>query len=85
VAPTGVCCALFEWSWYLEESSNSSYDFYLGKTVLLTTLIDYAVTTYGREHLPELVAGLSQHGSWQSLLPTVYDVSANEFEAGWRA
>jgi hypothetical protein len=48
-------------------------------------LIDYAVTTYGREQLPMLVAGLGHYDRWETLIPAVYGVSAAEFEAGWQA
>jgi hypothetical protein len=56
-----------------------------GQTVALATLIDYAVTTYGRERLPVLVAGLGRYNTWETLLPAVYGVSPDEFEAGWQA
>lgn len=55
-----------------------------GQKVALATLIAYAVATYGRETLPILVAGLSQHENWATLIPAVYGVSATEFEAGWQ-
>lgn len=58
---------------------------YPGQTVVLATLIDYAVATYGRERLPALVAGLGQYDCWETLLPAVYGVSPGEFEAGWQA
>ena len=48
-------------------------------------LVDYAVTTYGRDRLPALVQGLSQYGAWEALIPAVFGVSAEEFEAGWQA
>lgn len=48
-------------------------------------LIEYAVTTYGRERLPALVAGLGRYEGWKTLIPTVYGVSSAEFEAGWQA
>jgi hypothetical protein len=51
----------------------------------LATLIEYAVATYGREHLAALMAGLGQYESWDTLLPGVFGVSAAEFEAGWQA
>lgn len=54
-----------------------------GQTVLLATLIEYAMTTYGRERLPILIAALHQHKNWEALLPAVYGVSVAEFEAGW--
>ena len=56
-----------------------------GQTVLLATLVDYVVATYGREQLPALVAGLGQFSSWETLLASVYGVSVAEFEAGWQA
>jgi hypothetical protein len=55
-----------------------------GQAMVLATLIEYAVATYGRERLPMLVAGLSQYDSWETLLPAVFGVSAAAFEAGWR-
>jgi hypothetical protein len=56
-----------------------------GQTVALATLVEYAVATYGRERLPALVAGIGQHKSWDTPLPTVFGVSAPEFETGWQA
>jgi hypothetical protein len=55
------------------------------QTVALATLIEYAVTTYGRERLPALVAGIGQHKRWETLIPAVFSVSADEFETGWQA
>jgi hypothetical protein len=54
-------------------------------SIAVATLIEYAVATYGRERLPALVASLSQHNNWETLIPAVYGVSAAEFEAGWQA
>jgi hypothetical protein len=56
-----------------------------GRIVALTTLVDYAVATYGRERLPTLVAGLGQHANCDTLIPAVYGVSPAEFEVGWQA
>jgi hypothetical protein len=56
-----------------------------GVPVVLATLVEYAVATYGRERLPALVAGLGQYESWDTLVPAVFGVSAAEFEAGWQA
>lgn len=58
---------------------------YPGVTVVLVTLTEYIVTTYGREHLPALVAGLGQHKTWDTLIPAVFGVSSAEFAAGWQA
>ncbi|MEZ4731569.1 MAG: hypothetical protein R3E79_31000 [Caldilineaceae bacterium] len=56
-----------------------------GQTVALALLIEYAVTTYGKEQLPILLAGLGRYERWATLLPAVYGVSPAEFEAGWQA
>jgi hypothetical protein len=55
-----------------------------GQTVALATFIEYAVATYGRERLPELVAGLGQSDSWETLVPAVFGVSVAQFEEGWQ-
>jgi hypothetical protein len=55
------------------------------EAVMLATLIEYAAATYGRERLPVLVAGLVQYDNWETLLPAVFGVSPDEFEAGWQA
>ena len=54
------------------------------RIILAETLIDYAVTAYGREDL-RLIDGLRQHDTWESLIPAVFGVSAKEFESGWHA
>lgn len=69
---------------YLEEPDSLRLTRHPGHTVGLATLLEYAVATYGREHLPALLAGLGQYESWETLLPAVYGVSASEFEAGWQ-
>jgi hypothetical protein len=69
---------------YIEQSAHVSYGSHPGQTVALATLVEYAVSAYGRERLPALVAGLSQYESWETLLPAVYGVSPAEFEAGWQ-
>lgn len=56
-----------------------------GRKVALSTLIEYAVSTYGRERLALLVASLGQHQTWDTLLPAVFDVTAAEFEQGWQS
>jgi hypothetical protein len=69
---------------YSEEPNSLHRAPHPGQPVALATLIEYAVATYGREHLPALVAGLGQYDSWESLIPAVYGVSSAEFEAGWQ-
>lgn len=56
----------------------------LGKPIQMFTVVDYAVTAYGRERLPDLVAALGRHDRWETLVPAVYGVSLDEFERGWQ-
>lgn len=51
----------------------------------LTTVLDYAVATYGRKQLPVLVGALGEHERWETLIPAVFGVSMDEFESGWQA
>jgi hypothetical protein len=60
-------------------TADASYD-----TIGAETVIEYIVATYGRDHLPRLLAALGEHTDWQTLIPAVFDLSADEFEAGWR-
>lgn len=53
-------------------------------SVALATLLDYATHTYGRGRLPLLLHAPAVYGSWKSLIPAVFDVTAETFEAGWR-
>ena len=49
------------------------------------TVIDYVVDTYGRQRLPDLVVGFRTHSTWDSMIPAVFGISAQEFESGWQA
>jgi hypothetical protein len=53
-------------------------------TVLLSTVIEYVVQTYGLARVPILLAALSEHTTWHTLIPAVFHVSVEEFEKGWR-
>lgn len=55
-----------------------------GSSLLLASLLDYATETYGRGRIPVLLGTPVGAGSWQTLIPAVFDVSAEEFEAGWQ-
>jgi hypothetical protein len=59
--------------------------YHFSTTVLVATLIEYAVATYGYEQLPVLLAALDEYDTMDTLLPAVYGVSSAEFEKGWRA
>ena len=54
------------------------------QSVAAATLIDYVVNTYGREKLPDLLAGIRTYENWTTLSPAVFGVSAEELEAGWQ-
>ena len=56
-----------------------------GRTVAAATVIDYLVATYGRDRLPDLMAGFRTYDSWDTLAPAVLGVTAQELETGWQA
>jgi hypothetical protein len=57
----------------------------LGTGVALATVVEYAAAAYGPERIPLFVASLNRHASWETLVPAVFGVSLEEFEAGWQA
>lgn len=52
--------------------------------VQMATLLEYSAVTYGPEYVPELLAAMSQHYSYHTLISEVFGVSAVEFQEGWR-
>jgi len=42
------------------------------------------VQTHGREKLPGLLDGFHTHDSWETLIPAVTGVCAEQFESGWQ-
>ncbi len=55
----------------------------MGEYAAAESVIAYAVATYGRDYLPALVHGFGEHRFWSNLIPAIYGVSAETFEAGW--
>lgn len=55
------------------------------RNLSLALFIQYAADNYGRQSIPDLLAALKEHNSWRTLIPAVFAVSVEEFEAGWRA
>ncbi|NJN84694.1 MAG: hypothetical protein HC802_22000 [Caldilineaceae bacterium] len=47
------------------------------------TLIEFVLVEYGYSHLPRLLDGFEQHDSWATLAPSVFGMTAVEFEAAW--
>jgi hypothetical protein len=52
---------------------------------LAATLIEYMVSTYGRDVVPALLQNFGHYSDWDSLIPAVTNVSAADVEAGWHA
>ncbi|MBX2999567.1 MAG: hypothetical protein KF893_13705 [Caldilineaceae bacterium] len=48
------------------------------------TVLDYVVATYGDDALFALVEGFRRYDTWNTLIPAVFAVSAEEFERGWQ-
>ena len=65
--------------WTLSDSVNPT-----SATEEAVTVVDYAMSTYGRDKLPRLLNGIQRYDTWEALIPTVFGVSAAEFEAGWQ-
>ncbi len=51
----------------------------------LASVVNYGVETYGRDTLPMLLLATAKHENWDTLIPAVYGVSLEQFEAGWLA
>jgi hypothetical protein len=56
-----------------------------GLAVTLATVVEYAAATYGPDTIPLLLESLPDHDGWETLVPAVFGVPADVFEAGWRA
>lgn len=49
------------------------------------TLVSYAIEDYGRSTLPVIVESMNLYDSWNELIPAVFGVPPEEFEAAWQA
>jgi hypothetical protein len=47
------------------------------------SFMQYVVDTYGRQRLPDLLLTMVLDSSWKDIIPHVYGLSVEEFEAGW--
>ncbi|MCC6454493.1 MAG: hypothetical protein IT328_06090 [Caldilineaceae bacterium] len=54
-------------------------------TVMLATLFDYTVSSYGREQLPIFLAGLGHYRDWPAFSLAVFDTPSSELAADWYA
>jgi hypothetical protein len=57
---------------------------YGGQVMSMATLLEYVADTYERERIPVLLAAFGTHHRWDTLVPAVFGLSAEEFEAGWQ-
>ncbi|MBV7338786.1 hypothetical protein KFU94_63320 [Chloroflexi bacterium TSY] len=53
--------------------------------LMANPLMEYIMVTYGHSYLLPLLDGFSQHETWETLIPAVFDISASEFEVQWHA
>jgi hypothetical protein len=65
------------------QESHSWWD-HPAATVALATVMEYVAATYGPERIGVLVAEAGHHEKWATLIPAVFGVSADEFEADWQ-
>ena len=48
-------------------------------------LIEFILATYGYAEVPALLDALATHESWETLVPSVFGISAGEFQENWHA
>jgi hypothetical protein len=58
-------------------------EMYLWEYGATHTLIDYVITTYGWDHAPDLIYGLSRFSFWSGVIPNVYKQTILDFERAW--
>lgn len=63
-------------SWPTEEELMTRY-------MLAESFISYLVDRHGRDKIPALIQGIKLDHTWETLLPFLVDVAADEFERGW--
>jgi hypothetical protein len=56
-----------------------------GAAVAVATVMEYVAATYGPERIPLLLAEARRQEGWATLIPAVFGVSVEQFEAGWQA
>lgn len=48
-------------------------------------LIEFILATYGYAKVPALLNAFATHESWETLIPSVFGISAGEFQENWHA
>ncbi|MEZ4729342.1 MAG: hypothetical protein R3E79_19600 [Caldilineaceae bacterium] len=65
------------------ESNRPAQERVMRQYMVSESIIDFVVTTYGRDKLPALIKGMERDRDWESLTTNVYGKSAVEFETAW--
>ncbi len=55
-----------------------------GHAIAVATVIDYVNQRYGRAYVPQLIAAWGSDAPWDTLVPTLFGVTAAEFERDWQ-
>jgi hypothetical protein len=53
------------------------------QAMTVASLIEYALSTYGQEHLPSLIDAMRHQEDWTEHIPAIFGVSVETFEHGW--
>ena len=69
----------------LRANINPARDEVILRYLAAESFVRFAATTYGRDRLPALLDALVRSGKWDEIIPSVYGVSAERFEADWNA
>lgn len=72
-----------------KDSLDDQFTPYLPRTSKATAVagalfFDYSTQMYGQDSLPRLLSGLAVHHNWDTLIPAVYGVPVESFEADWQ-
>lgn len=54
-----------------------------GYAVVVATVVNHVSRQYGRDQVPLLVAAWGRYATWTELIPALYGVSLQAFEADW--
>ncbi|MEZ4863199.1 MAG: hypothetical protein R3C14_17905 [Caldilineaceae bacterium] len=65
------------------ESNRPAQERVMRQYMVSESLIDFAMTTYGRDKLPRLLQGLERYREWDQLTAEVFGVSTVTFATGW--
>jgi hypothetical protein len=67
----------------LRTDTKPERDLVVWRYMAAESLFDYTVERFGREKVPELLAGLVEYGSVSEMVPAVFDEPVESFVADW--